>query len=101
MIPRSLQLSRKHGNRRSSLGGVSCGTIRRSKPVLAPRVPASKSTQMITFSFENGAVITLRTSGTEPKVKYYAEMCASPQETYVFICDFQPVNLDKKWIDTM
>lgn len=56
---------------------------------------------MITFSFENGAVITLRTSGTEPKVKYYAEMCASPQETYVFICDFQPVNLDKKWIDTM
>lgn len=56
---------------------------------------------MITFSFENGAVTTLRTSGTEPKVKYYAEMCASPQETYVFICDFQPVNLDKKWIDTM
>lgn len=37
---------------------------------------------MITFSFKNGAVITLRTSGTEPKVKYYAEMCASPQETY-------------------
>lgn len=46
-------------------------------------LPASKSTQMVTFSFENGAVITLRTSGTEPKLKYYAEMCASPQETYV------------------
>lgn len=43
-------------------------------------LPSSKSSQMITFTFENGAVITLRTSGTEPKIKYYAEMCASPQE---------------------
>lgn len=33
---------------------------------------------MITFTFENGLVITLRTSGTEPKIKYYAEMCAQP-----------------------
>ncbi|XP_055548349.1 phosphopentomutase isoform X2 [Wyeomyia smithii] len=41
-------------------------------------LPASKSSQMITFFFENGAVITLRTSGTEPKIKYYAEMCAKP-----------------------
>lgn len=46
-------------------------------------LPASKSSQMITFTFENGAVITLRTSGTEPKIKYYAEMCASPKEKYV------------------
>lgn len=43
-------------------------------------LPSSKSSQMITFTFENGAVITLRTSGTEPKIKYYAEMCARPQE---------------------
>lgn len=43
-------------------------------------LPASKSGQMITFSFENGVVITLRTSGTEPKIKYYAEMCAKPEE---------------------
>uniref|UniRef100_A0A1S4GYJ9 Phosphoglucomutase n=1 Tax=Anopheles gambiae TaxID=7165 RepID=A0A1S4GYJ9_ANOGA len=41
-------------------------------------LPTSKSSQMITFSFENGAVVTLRTSGTEPKIKYYAEMCAQP-----------------------
>lgn len=33
---------------------------------------------MITFTFENGVVITLRTSGTEPKIKYYSEMCAKP-----------------------
>lgn len=43
-------------------------------------LPSSKSSHMITFSFENGAVITLRTSGTEPKIKYYAEMCARPDE---------------------
>lgn len=36
---------------------------------------------MITFSFSNGVVVTLRTSGTEPKIKYYAEMCANPSET--------------------
>lgn len=52
-----------------------------SQPDKRSTLPASKSTQMVTFSFENGAVITLRTSGTEPKLKYYAEMCASPQET--------------------
>ncbi|XP_072780474.1 glucose 1,6-bisphosphate synthase isoform X5 [Taeniopygia guttata] len=41
-------------------------------------LPVSKSSQMITFTFQNGCVATLRTSGTEPKIKYYAEMCALP-----------------------
>jgi phosphomannomutase len=45
------------------------------------RLPASKSSQMITFTLENGTVITLRTSGTEPKIKYYSEYCAKPEET--------------------
>lgn len=36
---------------------------------------------MITFKFFNGLVITLRTSGTEPKIKYYAEMCAQPGQS--------------------
>ncbi|XP_053962202.1 phosphopentomutase-like [Anastrepha ludens] len=44
-------------------------------------LPVSASSQMITFTFENGLVITLRTSGTEPKIKYYAEMCAQPGQT--------------------
>lgn len=43
-------------------------------------LPISKSSQMITFTFENGLVATLRTSGTEPKLKYYTELCASPKE---------------------
>lgn len=44
-------------------------------------LPSSKSSQMITFTMENGTVITLRTSGTEPKIKYYSEYCAKPEET--------------------
>lgn len=36
---------------------------------------------MITFTFQNGCVATLRTSGTEPKIKYYAEMCALPEQS--------------------
>lgn len=43
------------------------------------RLPTSKSSQMITFDVawaEKGvqATLTLRTSGTEPKIKYYSEM---------------------------
>lgn len=38
---------------------------------------------MITFTFQNGCVATLRTSGTEPKIKYYAEMCALPEQRSV------------------
>ncbi|XP_015523670.2 phosphoglucomutase-2 [Neodiprion lecontei] len=43
-------------------------------------LPVSKSSQMVTFTFENGLVLTLRTSGTEPKIKYYTELCASPNK---------------------
>ncbi|XP_018422734.1 PREDICTED: phosphoglucomutase-2 [Nanorana parkeri] len=41
-------------------------------------LPTSKSSQMITFTFANAGVATMRTSGTEPKIKYYAELCAAP-----------------------
>lgn len=41
-------------------------------------LPTSTSSQMITFSFTNGGVATMRTSGTEPKIKYYTELCAAP-----------------------
>lgn len=43
-------------------------------------LPTSRSSHMITFAFANGVMLTLRTSGTEPKVKYYSEMCATPEE---------------------
>ncbi|KAM7010268.1 phosphopentomutase [Tautogolabrus adspersus] len=41
-------------------------------------LPTSRSSHMITFSFSNGGVATMRTSGTEPKIKYYTELCAAP-----------------------
>lgn len=50
------------------------------KPDKKATLPVSKGSQMITFYFENGLVATLRTSGTEPKIKYYTELCASPAE---------------------
>nr|XP_050040092.1 phosphopentomutase-like [Dermacentor andersoni] len=41
-------------------------------------LPTSSSSQMITFYLDNGCVITVRTSGTEPKIKYYSELCSKP-----------------------
>ncbi|KAA3676427.1 phosphoglucomutase / phosphopentomutase [Paragonimus westermani] len=43
-------------------------------PDLKARLPVSKSSQCITFHFDNGVCLTIRTSGTEPKVKYYSEL---------------------------
>ncbi|KAJ3319383.1 Phosphoglucomutase-2 [Boothiomyces sp. JEL0866] len=42
-------------------------------PENKPTLPVSSSSQMITFKLENDCLITLRTSGTEPKIKYYTE----------------------------
>eukprot|EP00922_Rhytidocystis_sp_ex-Travisia-forbesii_P053142 GHVS01078816.1.p1 GENE.GHVS01078816.1~~GHVS01078816.1.p1 ORF type:complete len:753 (+),score=139.45 GHVS01078816.1:201-2459(+) len=36
--------------------------------------PITPTAQMVTLYFGNGAVLTLRGSGTEPKIKWYAEM---------------------------
>lgn len=42
-------------------------------------LPVSASSQMVTFTFSTPpAVLTLRTSGTEPKIKWYSELCAPP-----------------------
>ena len=45
-------------------------------------LPADPGTEMITFTFDNGVIATLRTSGTEPKLKYYAEYCGRPEQKY-------------------
>lgn len=44
-------------------------------------LPSSLSSQMITFTFSNGFEVTLRTSGTEPKVKYYTELIDGGTDT--------------------
>ncbi|KAJ3380776.1 Phosphoglucomutase-3 [Entophlyctis sp. JEL0112] len=38
-----------------------------------PSLPVSSSSEMITFELVNECIFTLRTSGTEPKIKYYIE----------------------------
>jgi len=43
-------------------------------------LPTSKSSPMITFKFDTGLVVTIRVSGTEPKIKYYTELIASPEQ---------------------
>ena len=37
------------------------------------KLPIQPNSEMITFWFKNGATVTLRNSGTEPKLKYYIE----------------------------
>uniref|UniRef100_A0A8D1QAS0 Phosphoglucomutase-2 n=1 Tax=Sus scrofa TaxID=9823 RepID=A0A8D1QAS0_PIG len=49
-----------------------------SQPDKKAVLPTKESSQMITFTFANGGVATIRTSGTEPKIKYYSELCAPP-----------------------
>ncbi|XP_015765502.1 PREDICTED: phosphoglucomutase-2-like [Acropora digitifera] len=51
-----------------------------TEPDCKPVLPVNNSSQMITFYFENGCVATLRTSGTEPKIKYYTELSCKPGE---------------------
>lgn len=43
-----------------------------------PRTPDS---HMIMYEFANGVTITLRTSGTEPKIKFYTEIAGQPGHT--------------------
>jgi phosphomannomutase len=45
-----------------------------SQPGGHPALPVSAGTNMITFTLAGGAEVTLRTSGTEPKLKWYAEI---------------------------
>eukprot|EP00658_Telonema_sp_P-2_P083686 TRINITY_DN912_c0_g1_i13.p1 TRINITY_DN912_c0_g1~~TRINITY_DN912_c0_g1_i13.p1 ORF type:complete len:373 (+),score=89.06 TRINITY_DN912_c0_g1_i13:264-1382(+) len=54
------------------------GAYDSTTPDLKPTLPTSTSSPMVTFSFENGTVATFRTSGTEPKFKYYIEMAGKP-----------------------
>lgn len=41
---------------------------------LKSSLPLTPDSHMIMFEFENGVSVTLRTSGTEPKIKYYTEI---------------------------
>ncbi|KAL3318780.1 Phosphoglucomutase-2 [Cichlidogyrus casuarinus] len=57
-------------------------------------LPVSTSSHAITFQLDNGVTFTLRTSGTEPKIKFYSELISDPgkndkrQELNKFLTDF-------------
>ena len=71
---------------------IICVDFEIGKSGLFSGLPISKSTQMITFTFENEAVITLRTSGTEPKLKYYCEYSDETPERAREILDDLVIN---------
>ncbi|XP_043928614.1 glucose 1,6-bisphosphate synthase [Protopterus annectens] len=64
-----------------------------SQPNRKSVLPLSKSSQMITFTFENGCVATIRSSGTEPKIKYYTEFCASAGQSDTTYLEKELTNL--------
>jgi len=70
-----------------------------SFPGGAPMLPTTPETEMITFSFENKAVVTLRTSGTEPKIKWYSDLAAkSAAEANAEIAEMLAV-ICREWLE--
>ncbi|KAI9140928.1 hypothetical protein BKA69DRAFT_1157814 [Paraphysoderma sedebokerense] len=58
-----------------SVRDLTIGYDSTNPPSCTPSLPVSSSSEMITFYVKlQSAVVTLRTSGTEPKVKWYAEL---------------------------
>lgn len=55
---------------------------------------------MLTFTLESGSIVTLRASGTEPKVKYYIELKTEPgkEEKYVVYLILLPDIFNYMWI---
>lgn len=51
-----------------------------SQPSGMPILPVSQSSQMITFTLQDDSVLTLRASGTEPKIKYYIEIVGQTRQ---------------------
>ena len=64
----------------TSIRDVTVGADINTPPGTSP-LPATPGSEMIMFSFDNGCTIALRTSGTEPKIKYYIEMGGLPGKT--------------------
>lgn len=52
-----------------------------------PLLPWLPSDMMITFTLQGGAVLTLRASGTEPKLKYYLEVADADREAAKKLAD--------------
>jgi phosphomannomutase len=73
-----------HGNRNSndvSIRDLTVGYDSTRPPDYKPVLPVDPNSQMITFTLDNHCIFTLRTSGTEPKIKYYVYMTFPPGTT--------------------
>ena len=57
-----------------SVRDVTKGTDTSLPDGVQSHLPATPEAEMVTVYFENGATVTVRASGTEPKVKYYSEL---------------------------
>lgn len=71
---------RKDGQYASSIGGFKVESVRdlttgldTSRPDKRTTLYVDPTANMITYTLEGGASVTVRTSGTEPKLKYYVE----------------------------
>jgi phosphomannomutase len=51
-------------------------------------IPATPGSNMLMFDFANGVSFTLRTSGTEPKIKFYTEMPAAQGQSREAATDY-------------
>ncbi|WKY01410.1 hypothetical protein Q1695_015422 [Nippostrongylus brasiliensis] len=74
-----------------------------AQPDNKPVLPLSTSSEMITFTLENGSLCTLRASGTEPKIKYYCELKTPPGKTENDLGDVMKEldELEKAVVDTL
>ncbi|KAL4881071.1 hypothetical protein BJY04DRAFT_189816 [Aspergillus karnatakaensis] len=64
-----------------------------------PKLPADKSSQMLTLWLDRDVRFTIRASGTEAKVKYYIESCGSSREQAIdAVCDTLRAVI-KEWIE--
>ena len=59
------------------------------------RLPVITDSFMITLRFDGGATLTLRNSGTEPKLKYYIEVFADSKEQAKRKCEAMRACLDE------
>ena len=66
-----------------------------------PSLPCSSSTQMITFYFDNGCEMTIRASGTEPKIKWYSEIRKKRNADEKTLSDEQFVQQTKEELDQL
>lgn len=81
---RRMHMLRLTGSGMQEVGGLAVTAVRdlgtgldTSQPDGMARLPWSPGDMMITYTLDGGGTLTCRASGTEPKLKYYLEVCPS------------------------